>query len=222
MEIGIYRRIARDSLAGNWGRSILVAFVAALLGGTASTAGGSINLEDYQQLMQYEFLVPILKVLAVYTTIASIVSFILGGAVQLGYCTYLLKQYDNSEPKFADLFSHFSTNFGGGFCLKLLTSIYITLWSMLLIIPGIVKAYAYSMAPYIMAENPHLTAGQCLAESQALMKGHKFELFLLDLSFIGWILLSALTLGIGSILLTPYTSAARTAFYRDIAPGHIY
>jgi uncharacterized membrane protein len=148
--------------------------------------------------------------------------FIVGGVVQLGYCTYLLKQYDNSEPKFSDLFSHFSTNFGGGFCLKLLTSIYIALWSLLLSIPGIVKTYAYSMAPYIMAENPHLTAGQCLAESQALMKGHKFELFLLDLSFIGWILLSALTLGIGSILLTPYTFAARTAFYRDIAPGHIY
>ena len=215
-----YREIARDRLQGNWGLSILVGVIATLLG--AISAGGfSINLEDYEFLMKYDWAVVILTALASYGTIASIVAFILGGVVELGYCTYLMKQYDRGDFKLQDLFSHISTNFGGGFCLRLLSNIYIALWSLLFVIPGIVKTYSYAMAPYLMAEHPEWGAKECITRSRELMNGHKWELFCLDFSFIGWILLSIFTLGIGGIVLLPYQRAARTAFYRNLSPNVI-
>ena len=113
----VYREIARDRLKGNWGLSILVGFIASLLGATSTTFGSSFNLEDYEFLMQNEWIALIVAALAAYGTIASIVTFILGGVVELGYNTYLLKQHDKEDFKLQDLFSHISTNFRGGFCL---------------------------------------------------------------------------------------------------------
>ena len=214
-----YRRIARDHLSGSWGISILAGLIAGLLGALSSGGSVSIETEDIQALMKYEWLVPIIKAFLAYATVAGIVAFLFGGVVRLGYCTFLLKQHDVEDFHLKDLFSHISTNFGGGFCLQLLTSIYTALWSLLFIIPGIVKGYSYAMAPYIMAEHPEWGANECITKSRELMDGHKFELFCLHFSFIGWTLLSVFTLGIGSLFLTPYTNAAEAAFYRSLCPA---
>lgn len=216
-----YRQIARDSLSGSWGVSILAALIASLLGAASGGVSVNIDADNLQQLMRYEWLVPIIKAYLTYASIASIVAFILGGVVQLGYCTFLLKQHDGKDFHLKDLFSHVSTNFGGGFCLKLLTGIYTALWAMLFVIPGIVKGYSYAMAPYIMAENPDWGANDCITQSRELMDGHKFELFCLHLSFIGWSLLSLLTLGIGNLFLQPYMQAAEAAFYRSLVPAAV-
>ncbi len=82
-------------------------------------------------------------------------------------------------------------------------------------IPGIIKGYAYAMTPFIMAENPQMTAREAIKRSQELMDGHKWELFCLGFSFIGWNLLTVLTLGIGTFFLNPYMNAAYAAFYRE-------
>ena len=215
-----YRAIARERLQGNWGLSVLAGLIASLLG-AISYGSFSINAEDYEFLSKYEWLLPILAILASYATIVSIVTFILGGVTQLGYCSYLLKQYDRSDFHLKDLFSHYSTNFSGGFCLRLLTSIFIFLWSLLFLIPGIVKTYSYAMAPYLMAEHPEWGAQECLTRSREIMNGHKWELFCLQWSFIGWILLSLFTLGIGNLFLVPYMQASRAAFYRNLCPNFI-
>ena len=94
--------------------------------------------------------------------------------------------------------------------------LFIVLWSFLFIIPGIIKAFSYAMTPYILEENPELSANEAIDRSRAMMKGHKFDLFWLFLSFIGWFFLSLLTLGIGGLWLGPYMQTATAAFYEDV------
>ena len=110
--------------------------------------------------------------------------------------------------------------------LRFLIFLKILAWSLLFIVPGIVAAYRYALAPYLLAENPSLTAEEAIEKSKALMFGYKGRLFCLQFSFIGWYLLSALTGGIGWFFLAPYTKAADTAFYLErtgrLAPDNSY
>ena len=103
-----------------------------------------------------------------------------------------------------------------GFLQSFLRGLFAFLWALLLLIPGIIAHYSYAMTPYIMIERPELTPMEAIAASKELMQGHKWELFCLDFSFIGWDLLAALTLNLGHLALNPYKNAARTAFYRNI------
>lgn len=211
-----YRRIAREKLAGNWGPAILAAFVAALLGGLVIGIGFSFDIEvDEDIFYQLPDIVKtyILTSASIASTL-SLVHFIIGGVVRQGYVVYLLRQHDGRAPELRDLFSQFH-RFGDGFCLALLRGIFIALWSLLFVIPGIVASYRYAMAPFILAENPDMTASEAIAASKQMMDGHKGELFLLDLSFIGWSILNVFTLGIGSLWLNPYVNAAYAAFYRE-------
>lgn len=91
--------------------------------------------------------------------------------------------------------------------------IYIFLWSLLLIIPGIIKYYAYRMVPYILAENPNIGVTKAIELSNEMTKGHKFDMFVLDLSFIGWYLLGSLAFGIGVIFVNPYVNATGAELY---------
>lgn len=100
--------------------------------------------------------------------------------------------------------------------LNLLIALKVFAWSLLFVIPGIIAAYRYSMATYIMAENPTITPTEAIERSKALMDGRKGDLFCLDLSFIGWALLTVLTAGIGALWLTPYMAVSRAAFYRSL------
>ena len=95
-------------------------------------------------------------------------------------------------------------------------SVLIFLWTLLFIIPGIVKAFAYSMTPFILDENPELTPVEAIHRSRMMMKGHKFDLFWLYLSFIGWGILCLFTAGIGFLWLVPYVQTAEAAFYEEV------
>ena len=92
----------------------------------------------------------------------------------------------------------------------LLVFVYTLLWTLLLVIPGIIKAYSYSMTFYILRENPEMTAGDAITASQKMMDGHKMDLFLLSLSFIGWAILASITFGIGYLWLIPYIYTVRS------------
>lgn len=217
MEASEFRRIARENLAGNWGNAVLAGFLAVLLGGLIV---GGIGFELELDAEHMHRMPDIVKTYFLYAAgIGSSLNFvhlILGGVIRQGYAVYLLKQYDRQDPQTNDLFSQFD-HFGAAFCLKLLEGLFLALWSLLFIIPGIIKAYSYAMAPFIMAENPNMTAREALTASTELMDGHKAELFFLNFSFLGWALLSVLTLGIGNLWLNPYQNAAYAAFYRNIS-----
>lgn len=100
---------------------------------------------------------------------------------------------------------------------NLLQWVLILLWTLLFIIPGIVASYSYAMTGYILAEDPDLTASQAIQRSKELMRGNRWRLFCLQLSFIGWIILCLFTFGIGNLFLNPYQTAADAAFYREIS-----
>ena len=218
MESSDLRYQARQTLAGKWGVAVLAGFLAALLGGLVSGGGAGLDLNLEEEELRHipKVLLPYIMMLASIGGILGIVRFIVGGPVKLGYCRFLLKMQDGEDAQVGVLFSRFD-RFGDGFCLELLTSLYIMLWSLLFIIPGLVKAYAYAMAPFILEENPNMTPSEAIKASRELMDGHKFDLFCLHWSFFGWALLSVLTLGIGSLWLNPYMNAATAAFYRSIA-----
>lgn len=214
-----YRAIAREKLAGNWKIAILAGLIALYLGGLMASSNVNINInldEDTQFQISSILLYPITAL--GLGGILSIVQFIIGGVIRQGYCLFLLKQHDGEALDFKDLFSQMH-NFGAGFCLKFLEGLYIVLWTLLLIVPGIIATYKYAMAPFILLENPDMTASEAITASKYLMDGHKWELFCLDFSFFGWNLLSVLTLGVGSLALNPYMNAARAAFYRNLRPN---
>ena len=123
---------------------------------------------------------------------------------------------NQGEVDIGDLFVGFTECFGESLLLSLLTAIFTFLWSLLFVIPGIVKSYSYAMAPYILQDDSKKDWKTCLDESRAMMKGYKWKLFCLDLSFIGWYIVGALCLGIGALFVYPYHYMARTNFYLDL------
>lgn len=154
-------------------------------------------------------------------------ALIVVGPLEYGMAFIFLKQARDHQPvQLGDMFRGFQDDFGGTFLIGLMTSLFTFLWSLLFVIPGIIAAYRYSMATYILAENQNMQATEAIERSKALMDGRKGDLFCLDLSFIGWALLAVLTAGIGNLWLMPYMTVSRAAFYRslprsmgDRAPG---
>lgn len=218
------RARARANLAGEWASAIAVCLVAFLLGGAMIAANflPEITFKWQGEITSLEDALTALTTLSHRfggTTFSigalGLVEFILGGVIQLGYAKYLLKQHNRQDHSIHDLFSEFE-RFGQGFAQKFLRGLYCFLWGLLFFIPGIVKTYSYAMTPFIMADHPNLTASEAIQASQDLMDGHKWELFVLRLTFIGWSIVAALTMNLGNLVLNPYKNAAEAAFYRQI------
>lgn len=223
-----FRAKAREALNGNWGKAIGTGFVASLLGAgtTVAASGGSSNssdssydsIADLDGVIPTEFQVGFLVILSVltFTAIAfAILHFVIGGAITLGYVKFNLSLVDHKPASFAQLFSEFH-RLGQGLLMQLLRNIYTFLWALLLLIPGIYASYGYAMTPYILLENPELTANEAIGKSKELMHGNRWRLFCLEISFIGWALLSLFTCGLGYFALYPYMEASYAAFYREI------
>lgn len=120
------------------------------------------------------------------------------------------------NPQLESMFTVYRDNFLKAFLVPLLQGLFVFLWSLLFFIPGVIMAYAYSMAIYVANDNPELSAMDAIRKSRELMDGHKWDLFVLDLSFIGWIFLCLLTFGIGFFFLAPYIEMAHVEFYREL------
>lgn len=230
------RRRGRAALSGNWPLAVLVSLVAVLLGGMIG--GGEINLnfdahqfsENYWAFFDPGYywgnnadnlslpLIPGLFWLWGYVVLACLLAaalFVIGGAVELGHCLFYTRLHRGEQPQFSVLFSRFDYLLKA-LGLRLYTLLFIILWTLLLIVPGIIAAYRYSMAFWLMAENPELGIREAVDMSKYMMDGHKARLFWTDFSFIGWIILSALTLGLGYLLLNPYRASTHAAFYLDL------
>ena len=148
---------------------------------------------------------------------ASILFFVLTGPLTYGITRVMTKAARNDEQAdLNELFTGFTECASDAIILGLLRSIFIFLWTLLLIVPGIIKAYAYSMSSYIQQDDKNKDWKYCLNKSQEIMKGHKWDLFVLDLSFIGWYIVGLLCFGIGVLWVEPYHQMARTNFYLEL------
>lgn len=142
---------------------------------------------------------------------------IVTGPLSFGMSYLFLKQARDRQPmELGDLFKGFTVDFGQNLLIGLMTTIFTALWTLLLVVPGFVKAYSYSMAYFIKADHPDYDWRQCINESKAMMNGRKMDLFLLDLSFIGWMIVGSLCLGVGTLWVTAYMNAAHARFYEGI------
>ena len=102
------------------------------------------------------------------------------------------------------------------FLLWLLEGVFLMLWSMLLVVPGIIKAYSYRLSMYIATDRPELSPTECITESRRMMNGHKWQAFCLDVSMFLWMLVGSCACGIGTLWVTPYQAAANAAFYEAV------
>lgn len=182
------RAMARMNLSGKWLVAALVSFI------YVAVAGGC----------------------GAIPAIGSLLSIIIGAPLVYGLYVIFLELHREGKPiEVGRLFDGFN-DFGRIAGTMILMQIYILLWTLLLIVPGIVKSYSYAMTPYILKDEPELKHNAAIEKSMRMMNGYKMKLFMLDLSFIGWALLSILTLGIGLFFLQPYMATARAAFYENL------
>lgn len=152
---------------------------------------------------------------AAFASLVSIAGLIIYGAIAYGYTFVIRKNFNMQTVEVNDLFVGFK-DFSKAFVISLLQWLYVFLWSLLFVIPGIIKGLAYSMSYYVALDNPNLKANECITKSKELMKGHKWELFCLMFSYIGWLILCVLTLGILSFWVTPKMHTATYILYKII------
>jgi uncharacterized membrane protein len=141
---------------------------------------------------------------------------LIGGPMLIGLAIFSLTIARNQDAKLEQIFEGFKKNFGTALVAYLLKAIFVFLWTLLLIIPGIIAAISYSQVFYILAENDSISGTDALKKSKEMMYGYKWKYFCLRLRFIGWFLLCILTLGVGFLWFTPYITISCANFYDDI------
>ena len=119
----------------------------------------------------------------------------------------------DDKSKIGEIFSGFKSNYLNVVKIMFLMNLKILLWLFLFIVPGFIKAYEYSMIPYLLAENPNLSADEAFSLSKQMTTGQKMDLFVLDLSFLGWIILGLICCGIGILFVLPYPEATNAEVY---------
>lgn len=204
-----FKRRAKKQLQGKWLEAAILSLIAWLL----TTAGGGV-VETVQYVWQNGILVSV-PASSSFNGISNLLSIILGGPIALGLAGYFLKLIRNEGPIIEDLFEGFKF-FIKAFVLNVIITIFTLLWMILLIIPGIVAYFRYSMAYYIMTDNPQLSAFEALTQSKIMMAGYKGKLFRLWLSFLGWFIVGIITLGIGFLWVLPYYNTAKANFYQNL------
>ena len=152
--------------------------------------------------------------------VAAIDAFLLN-PIEMGCNKFFLKNLDE-DAKISNVTYAFDNNYKNVVKVMFRRDLAIVLWSLLFVIPGIYKAYEYRMIPYLLAENPNMSWQEAFNASKEMMTGNKWKAFVLDLSFIGWHLLSILTLGLLSIFyVNPYKFATNAALYERLKYGDI-
>ncbi|MBQ9066051.1 MAG: DUF975 family protein [Clostridia bacterium] len=147
-----------------------------------------------------------------------ILALAVGGVISLGIVDFHQRLYRKERAPLSVVFSYFD-RFKEAFLANLLIDLLVVIGTALFVVPGIILGFAYSQTFFLLQEDPSLAPVDALRRSRLLMRGHKWDLFLLELSFLGWYLLCAVTAGIGFIILEPYVLQAKTAFYNSIKNG---
>ena len=154
-------------------------------------------------------------VVMVSAIIGALFSIFVTNAITVGVSNYFIKN-TYSKPSFGDAFSGFKVKYGRYIGTLLLAGIKTVLWTLLFIIPGIIKSYEYAIIPYILADDPEISSKDAFKKAKEMMKGNKWRLFKLELSFFGWFILCVLTVGMGTFFLIPYVNAANAEFYAEL------
>ena len=217
------KREARNVLKSCYWGALIVTVIASLVDNVDKVT--SVIFEDMPVIrgktlamaalvdLNFAELMAIIGVMMLTAFASSIITVFVAGPISVGEKRYFL---EGTQYRF-DI-NNILHGFTCGKYLNvvftnLLVNIFTALWTLLFIIPGIVKGYAYAMTPYILAENPNIKPMQAINLSCRMTKGHKLDLFVLGFSFIGWYMLGALAFGIGTAFVVPYDRATHAQFY---------
>lgn len=191
----VLMQMARESLKGKWGLAVGTFFV-------------------------YMLMIAAIQVMADFYPITSLLSLIISGPMAVGIAIFSMNISRNQDARLEQIFQGFN-NFGTSLGAYLLMMLFVLLWTLLLIIPGIIAALSYAMTFYIIADDDSIGAMEAIDKSKKMMDGYKWKFFCLGLRFIGWSLLCIVTLGIGFLWLIPYMQVSLAKFYDDIKENHI-
>lgn len=154
--------------------------------------------------------------LALAVLVGIVLKIFVWNLFEIGGCRFFTVNADE-KAGFKELFRGFSSGYGRNVFAMLLRNIYLALWSLLFVIPGIIKSYSYYLLPYILADSPEMSQSEAFALSRQLMNGNKWKAFVLELSFIGWYILNIFTLGLlGLFYINPYVRATKAEFYKAL------
>lgn len=210
---------AKAVLRVSYWKAFLVSFILALVSGhdLSSFNYNESDFKGFSQGLEWLLSLPVITMLLSLLFSLTIVSFLISifilGPLEVGAQHYFL---ESTQMRFR------LENITRGFtCGKyrnvvmtmLLRNIYIFLWSLLLLIPGIIKTYSYAMVPFLLAENPGIPPSRAIEMSMAITEGHKWRMFVLTLSFIGWFFLGTLALGVGVLFVFPYYDTTQAELY---------
>ncbi|MBR3170062.1 MAG: DUF975 family protein [Lachnospiraceae bacterium] len=223
--IATLKGMAKNALTGSYWKSVFVGFLMMLCTATASSgsARGAEQVETnvdtgiVDQLMHNPYFGVISAMIAAVALLAGIAGLALQifvmNPLEIGIRRYFME--DLYAPCELDRVTYgFKMNYVNGMIAMLLRAVFTALWTMLLIIPGIIKSYEYRMIPYLLAENPDMEWREAFSMSKRMMDGEKWNAFVLDLSFLGWQLLSIITCGlVGIFYVNPYKGLTDAALY---------
>lgn len=184
--------------------------------GSNSSSNSKLNSDDFNNLSEDQLLIVIgtvLAIVAVALVIGIVMSVFISGPMEIGVRKFFIKAREG-EVLFKNVGFGFSNNYLKNVGVMFFRALYIFLWSLLLCIPGIIKTYEYRMIPYLLADNPDLTKEEVFSLTKKMMTGQKWDTFILDLSFLGWTLLGALTCGLLNIFhVNPYINCTQAELY---------
>ncbi|CQR55529.1 DUF975 family protein [Paenibacillus riograndensis] len=221
------KRRAKDVLRTSYWKAFVVSLILVILGegsglpslnnlrsSTRSELPGS-GL-DFDWGVLWPFLVLVLFIVSIIAILGIAFHILIGSPLTVGSMRYF-KQSAEGEVRMGNIGYAFNKDRYWAIVLTMLWRGFLNfLWFLLLIIPGIVKSYAYSQVPYILADNPNIGYNRAVELSKQMTHGHKFRMFVLDLSFLGWILLGLLALGIGVLFVQPYINATKAELYLEL------
>lgn len=215
---GLLKQNAKDALRGKYWGCFLVTLVTGILtgsgGGGGRAATSAVNdgatFETYGGISP-EAVVAVLGIMAVIFALVIAWSCFVAGPLGVGMNRFFMENRQSKTP-FSTLWSVFGPGYLNIVKVNFLVNLKIALGS-LLIIPGIYWGFCYALVPYLLAENPYMTTSRAMELSKELMEGEKWNYFVLGLSFIGWLMLGALCLGIGTLFVMPYIEATFAEFY---------
>lgn len=211
-----YKNEALVALKGNWAQAVLASFVVMALSGLANLMTWAVGRVDLSSLADKgAWLPPMLTGLMIAVTLAYVFFLVIPVAVGMINSFNLL--YCKSDTKIGwNMRGLAFSKVGRSVACMLMMSLVTSIYSLLLLVPGIIASLALFFVPYLLKDNPELSVMDTLRLSRKMMEGHKWQLFKLQLSFIGWILLNVLTLGMASLWLVPYMMTTLAAFYQDV------
>ncbi|WP_405376599.1 DUF975 family protein [Pseudobutyrivibrio sp.] len=226
--IGEVKSIGKAAFKANYWKCVLVALILGVVSGgatytiknrgeydpreVANAIFSGLSAEEMRALMAFFG-----GLVGMALLIGFLIQIFIKNPLQVGCYRFFKKNVEDGQAELGIIGEGFG-DYGRVFVTLLLRDIFLCLWSLLFLIPGIIKMYSYRMVPYIVKDNPELSATEVITKSREMMNGHKWKAFLLDLSFIGWIFLGLITCGIVFVFWTaPYMESADAALYVELS-----